>query len=223
MFVKLQGKKNELVFPTFGGILANPFKTGGKIFAGDLFEFRANQYGVEPKIYLLKTFVVKEQDASTPTKVTLERDGYKHIPCVGDVLMKAPAVIGGAGAAYSITSVSVNADGLWEVTFANSIGTLAAGDILVEGEEEGASKNMLVKNINSVAPCDYDVLYPGNGGNTNVVNEARYFLAPALGGLMYIHKMSPLPQCVLDINRCNVNGWFYIDYLNGNSMKIANL
>lgn len=215
VFVKLQGQKNELVFPTFGGELKNPFKTGGKFFAGDLLEFRANEYGLEPSIYLLKTFVVKSQDGSDKTKVTLVRDGYKHIPCVGDILMKAPAVIGGTGTAYKITSVEVNSTtGNWDIQFGTSIGDLTEGDILVEGKEEGTGKEMLVKNINAVAPCDYDVLYPGNGTTSNVSGQARYLFTPALGGLMYIHKMSPMPQCVLDLNRCNVNGWFYVDYLN---------
>lgn len=221
VFVKLQGKKNELVFPTFGGQLKNPFKTGGKIFAGDLFEFRTDQYGLKPNLYLLKTFVVKSQDGSDATKVTLVRDGYKHIPCVGDILMKAPSVIGGKGAAYAINSVSVNSDGNWVVVFNTTIGSLSAGDILVEAKEAGADVEMLIKNINAVAPCDYDVLYPGNATTSIVANEARYYMAPALGGLMYIHKMSPMPQCVLDLNRCNINGWFYMDYLNGNAAKIA--
>lgn len=215
VFVKLQGKKNELVGPTFGGQLKNPFKTGGKFFAGDLLEFRANQYGLEPEIYLLKTFVVKAQDGSDAKKVSLVKDGYKHVPCVGDILMKAPSVIGGTGTAYAITSVTVNATtGNWDVEFGTSIGTLTEGDILVEAKAAGTGKEMLVKNINAVAPCDYDVLYPGNGTTSNVANEARYYFTPALGGLMYIHRMSPMPQCVLDLNRCNVNGWFYVDYLN---------
>lgn len=215
VFVKLQGKKNELVFPTFGGQLKNPFKTGGKIFAGDLFEFRTDENGLKPSVYLLKTFVVKSQDETDATKVVLYRDGYKHVPCVGDVLMKAPAVLGGTGDAYAISSVKVDANGNWEVQFGTTLGTLSDGDILVEGKEAGSGKEMLVKNINAVAPCDYDVLYPGNGTTSEVEGEARYYIAPALGGLMYIHKMSPMPQCVLDINRCNVNGWFYVDYLNG--------
>jgi hypothetical protein len=29
---------------------------------------------------------------------------------------------------------------------------------------------------------------------------------------MYIHKMSPMPQCVLALNRSNVNGWFKVSY-----------
>lgn len=215
VFVKLQGKKNELVFPTFGGQLKNPFKTGGKIFAGDLFEFRTDENGLNPSVYLLKTFVVKSQDGTDATKVTLVKDGYKHVPCVGDVLMKAPSVIGGSGAAYTVQSVTTNASGNWEIKFNTTIGSLSEGDILVEAKAENASGEMLVKNINAVAPCDYDVLYPGNGTTSEVAGSARYYIAPALGGLMYIHKMSPMPQCVLDLNRCNVNGWFYMDYLNG--------
>ena len=38
VFVKLQGNKNELVFPTFGGQIKNPFKGQAKLYAGDLCE-----------------------------------------------------------------------------------------------------------------------------------------------------------------------------------------
>jgi hypothetical protein len=33
-------------------------------------------------------------------------------------------------------------------------------------------------------------------------------MTPAMGGTMYVHKMSPMPQCVLDLNIANVEGWF---------------
>lgn len=28
---------------------------------------------------------------------------------------------------------------------------------------------------------------------------------------MYIHRMSPMPKCVLDLNLCNINGVFKVD------------
>ena len=50
VFVKLEGVKNDLVFPTHGGILANPFKGKAKIFAGDLFEYRPDANGQKPAL-----------------------------------------------------------------------------------------------------------------------------------------------------------------------------
>lgn len=216
VFVKLQGRKNELVYPTFGAFLANPFKGAAKIFAGDLFEYRTDENGLNPSVYLLKTFKVKSMSDTT---VVLYKDGYKHIPFVGDVLMKAPTTIGGTGKAYAITAVTTNADGNWQVTFATAIDSCTDGDILVEAEAAGASATMLVKTINAVAPNDYDCSFDAAATNPNATSDiewykARYALTPALGGLMYTTKMSPVPQCVLDLNKCNVNGWFAVDYCN---------
>ena len=64
VFVKLQGNKNELVFPTFGGQIKNPFKGQAKLYAGDLCEYRTDENGVKPQIFILKTFEVKSADRS---------------------------------------------------------------------------------------------------------------------------------------------------------------
>ena len=173
-------------------------------------EYRTNANGEKPEIYLLKTYKVKSQSGS---KVVIYKDGYKHIPFVGDVLMKAPSAIGGAGKAYSVTAVSVNADGNWELTFSTAIDTVVDGDVLVEAEGVGAAKNMLVKAINCVAPCDYDCVYDPASGDSDW-EGARYFLTPALEGLMYVSRMSPVPACVEALNKCNVNVWFAVDFRN---------
>lgn len=226
VFVKLQGIKNELVFPTFGGTIVNPFKGPAKFFAGDLFEFRTNDKGVRPDVYLLKTYEVVSN--STTTVNIIKDDGFRHKPFVGDIVMVAPDTIGGDGTGVSVTAVTdatvtvseVSYD-VWQITTSSSLGSLAKGTILVEAEATGASK-MLVKNINSVAPSDGDFFgTPLIASGSNIIQRtgadsefeaAKYLYAPALGGLMYIHKMSPMPQCVLDINRSNVNGWFKVNY-----------
>ena len=229
VFVKLQGEKNELVFPTFGGQLANPFPGKAKFFAGDLLEYRTNSIGYSPKIYLLKTYKVLK-DVSNTTTVYIERDGYRHIPFVGDFLMAAPATIGGEGTAVKATAVTSGTTTVdtstvdcWTVTVSANV-TLSAGDILVEAEPfaEGtsATKKMLVKKINAVAPCDYECFFDEVADPNNQSDDfenAKYFMTPALGGLMYKHKMSPLPACVEALNLCNVDGWFKVDGLSVNS------
>ena len=230
VFVKLKELHNELVYPTFGGIIMNPFKGRAKFFAGDLLEFRTNDKGVRPEVYILKTYKVAD-DVSNSTTVYIERDGYKHIPFVGDVLMVAPDVIGGTGKAVTVTAVvkttatigSKSVD-VWQLTVSASL-TIAKGEVLVEAEEAGDNKAMLVKNINAVADCDADMMFD-NVADTSAIGtenedyvDARYLYTPALGGLMYTHKMSPLPQCVLDINRSNVNGWFKVNYYDMNGTK----
>ena len=206
VFVKLRGVKNDLVFPTHGGKLANPFRGAAKIFAGDLFEYRPDENGQYPVLYLLKTYKVKSQDG---TKVVVVKDGYKHIPFVGDVLMKAPEKIGGTGKGYAVTAVSVGTDGNWELTFATAIDSVSEGDVLVEAKEAGASAEMLVKRINAVAPCDYDCLYDPSL-SADDIEGARYFLTPALEATAYIYRMSPVPACVLAANKCDVPGWFRV-------------
>lgn len=210
VFVKLQGQKNNLVFPTFGGELKNPFPGQAKIFAGDLFEFRTDEKGLNPELYLLKTYEVAAASSSQLT-VMVVRDGYKHIPFVGDVLMKAPDTFDATGAAYTVKKVEEKTnDGkaVWELTFETTLGELSVGDILVEAASENASGKMKVQNPNTVAPNDYDCFYmPATSKNKN---GARYLLTPALHGTMYISRMSPMPKVVLDINKSRVNGWFEI-------------
>ena len=230
VFVKLQGIKNELVFPTFGGTIVNPFKGPAKFFAGDLFEFRTNDKGVRPDVYLLKTYEVVSN--STTTVNIIKDDGFRHKPFVGDIIMVAPDTIGGEGTGVSVTAVTettvtvseVTYD-VWQITTSSSLGSLAKGTILVEAEATGSTK-MLVKNINSVAPSDGDFFgTPLIASGSNLIQRtgadaefeaAKYLYAPALGGLMYIHKMSPMPKCVLDLNRSNVNGWFKVNYYDMN-------
>lgn len=210
VFVKLQGAKDWLVYPTFGGKLQNPFKGAAKIFAGDLFEYRTDENGENPELYLLKTYKVAK-NSSSETTVLIERDGYKHIPFVGDVLMKAPDTFSATGAAYTVTAVEETTEAgaaVWKITLNTTLGELVKGDILVEAEEENASGTMLVQNPNTVADKDFDMFYPPATDSNK--KGARYNLTPALHGIMYINKMSPMPQVVLDINKSRINGWFEI-------------
>ena len=205
VFVKLQGIKNELVYPTFGGQIKNPFKGAAKMFAGDLCEYRTNDKGVKPEIYILKTYLVESVSGSV---VNIVKDGYKHIPFVGDKIGVAPEEIGGAVTAVTINSIKVAKVGDVDVWACTCSATLAAekGDVLVEADAEG---KMMVKAINGVFDADADMLDAPSTGNEDF-DGARYLYTPALGGIMYTHKMSPMPKCVLDLNIAKINGWFQV-------------
>jgi hypothetical protein len=214
VFVKLQGIKNELVFPTFGGRIMNPFKGAAKMYAGDLCEYRTNDEGLSPQIYLFKTYKVKNMSGTT---VHIYRDGYKHIPFVGDVLMKAPDTLGTTtNKAYTVTAVVKSTYGgadTWQLTLNTAIDSCEDGDVLIEAKEEnGSAAETMVKNLNAVLPCDYDFLYmPSDPSDEeDEYDLARYMITPALGGLMYKSKMSPMPACADKFNTANVNGWFKI-------------
>ena len=105
MFVKLKELHNELVYPTFGGIIMNPFKGSCEVLRRRPFGVPHQRQKVSVlKVYILKTYKVADA-VSASTTVYIERDGYKHIPFVGDVLMVAPDVIGGTGKAVTVTAV----------------------------------------------------------------------------------------------------------------------
>ena len=211
VFVKLQGNKNELVFPTFGGQVKNPFKGQAKLFAGDLCEYRTDENGVKPQIFILKTFEVKSADTNAKT-VTIKRDGYRHIPFVGDIIGLAPEKIGGAMTGVTVLGVKQTKD-TWVLTLSDAI-TATEGKVLVEAKKAGSS-TMLVENINAVCACDYDFLYsPVAAVDLDEEHadfeNARYFFTPCLGGLMYTKKMSVMPDCVKALNTSKVNGWFKV-------------
>ena len=205
VFVKLQGNKNELVYPTFGGYIQNPFKGAAKLFAGDLMYFETDAYGAKPKVWLLKTYEVVSVSGTT---VYVKNDGFKHIPFVGDKLGVAPEEMGGEMTAQLVTKVvktTVEGEAVFAVTFASAL-TAVKGDVLVEAAEDGT---MLIKDINAVADADMDMLDAPAEGEEDF-EGARYSYTPALGGIMYIYKMSPIPACVLKKNIARVNGWFQV-------------
>lgn len=206
VFVKLQGNKNELVYPTFGGYIMNaPKGAPFKFFAGDLVEYRTDANGVNPEIYILKTYKVVSASGTT---VNILNDGFKHVPFVGDKLGVAPDEIGGEMTAVTVTAVSnaeVGGKKVWAVTTSEAL-TTKADDVLVEAD---ADDNMLIKNINAVCPTDLDMFDAVATGDEDF-DGARYSYTPALGGIMYINKMSPMPACVLKLNKVNVNGWYQV-------------
>lgn len=243
VFVNLVGMHNDLVYPQIGGKVMNPPKGYAKMFAGDLLEYRTSGHpnNLDPEIYILRTFEVADA-VSAATTVYIKRDDFRHKPFVGDVLMVAPAVIGGEGTAVTVTAVTATnvtissvSTPVWQLTISASL-TITKGAIMVEAEEAGSNKKMLVKNINGVFDCDADfvtgeenisdvgVTRDGTTGEITAVTDAdflkaRYQYTPALGGLMWIDKMSPLPQCVLDLNQCNVAGWYHVNWmLNGKTV-----
>lgn len=207
VFVKLQGNKNELVYPTFGGYIKNPFKGPAKIFAGDLMEYRTDENGLNPEIYILKTYVSAK--AAEGNVITLVNDGFKHIPFVGDKF----GIFDDSGEVAITLTVEKVVDStyegkkVWECTMSSSASNVdKKGYVLVEVGEDG---NTYPKNINAVAPTDLDMFDAPATGDEDF-DGARYSYTPALGGIMYTNKMSPVPDFAKKFNKSNINGWFQI-------------
>lgn len=212
VFVKLQtSSKNGLVYPTVGGVLANPFKGNAKIYAGDLIEYNPGIEGDKgATVKILKTYKVV---SASGTQVTIVRDGFKHIPFVGDFLMVAPENLTDEGAAVTVTAVEADTDvtngDVWKLTVS---GTLTANkdDVLVEASAGSGTVAPMVTNPNAYAPCDFDFVYNPAAG-TDEFEGARYLFTPCLAGpytVLYTGKMSPVPQAVLNLNTSKVDGWF---------------
>lgn len=208
---------NDQVFPQTGGIVKNPFKDRGKMYAGDLVEYHWNGNGVANKytqaeVILLKVFQAQATAAAADTKVFIKRDGFRHMPSVGDILMKAPATFAATGTGVTVTGVKRTVNGkenVWELTLSAAIGALAVNDVLVEADKAGAGAKMLVQNPNAVLPCDYDFKYRAADGEDDK-EGATYMLTPALHATMYKYLMSPIPPAVETINKSRIEGWFEI-------------
>lgn len=239
VFVNLVGNHDDLVYPHFGGKVMNPPKGRAKMWAGDLLEYRPKTGSdkLDPEIYILRTFEVAA-DVSSSTTVYIVRDEFRHKPFAGDILMVAPSVIGGEGNGLTVSAVTAttatisgSSVNVWQLTMSSSV-SMSKGAILVEADEAGAEAKMLVQTINGVFDCDTDFIEDENISDVGVTRDvttgeitavtdadfykARYQYTPALGGLMWIHKMSPMPQCVLDLNMCNIPGWYHVNWqLNG--------
>lgn len=219
VFVKLIGAaKDAFRTPTSGGKLLNPFKGYAKIYAGDFLEYDPGIYGdAGATVKILKSYQVAKNAASaTDVEILLVRDGYKHIPFVGDNIMVAPSTLDGTGTAVTLTAVEETTDtvagDVWKVTLSATLGQVNKGDVLVEAAEAGTKKKAMVTNPNGYAQCDYDFLFTPGGGTAK--NEgALYMLTPFLANddtVMYIDRMSPIPPAVKALNKSRVNGWFHL-------------
>lgn len=212
VFVGLTGD-HGFVYPTIGGYIANPFKGTAKAYAGDLCEYSPT----DGKVLLLKTYEVAVAAAASDTTVKIVRDGFRHRPFVGDILMVAPSELAGTGTAVTVTAVTKTTDStagdVWAVTLSETLGALTAGAILVEGAEAGSDKSPVVTNPNAFFPCDEDFFYnpddEDDGGDE--FSKARYTYTPALAGQgvkMYTDRMQPLPASVKALNKSMWDGWF---------------
>ena len=213
VFVKLQSSaKNGLVYPTVGGVLVNPFKGNAKIYAGDILEYDPGIEGTEgATVKILKTYEVAK--AASTTEVLIKRDGFRHIPFVGDILMVAPGTLRGSGTGVTVTAVEATKDNtagdVWKLTV-NAAVTAAIGTVLVEADKAGAGAYAVVSNPNCYAPSDFDFVYNPAATN-NDFEGARYLLTPCLANestVLYQAKMSPMPATIRELNTSKVDGWF---------------
>lgn len=219
VFVQLTGAaKDGLVYPTFGGKLLNPFKGPAKAFVGDIVEYTDGLGDGETggaSVKILKSYeVAVATSAATDTDIYLVRDGFKHVPFVGDTIMVGAKDFATKGKGVTVTAVEVttNSDAdVWKVTLSEALGALKAGDVLVEASAAGASVLPMVTNPNAYFPSDFDFGFTPRTTETDYTGGALYLVTPALAhpsAVLYKSKMSPIPPALLAINTARVKSWF---------------
>ena len=205
VFYLPQGPRPAPQYPAYGGILVNPFKGHGKIYAGDLIE-----HSLDGKCKLLKSYEVAKPTTQATDVVIYISSGaceqgevFRHIPFVGDNLMVAPSALDGKGKAVAVTAVEKTFDEKgkqdgWKVTLSAALGTLTKGQVLVEASNKGDSVQAMVTNPNCYVEVDYDCPFVPATGDADF-DGARYMLTPNMMRgveLAYIDRMQPLPDSI---------------------------
>lgn len=219
VFVQLTGAaKDGLVYPTFGGKLLNPFKGPAKAFVGDIVEYTDGLGDGETggaSVKILKSYEVAVAATATDTDIYLVRDGFKHVPFVGDNIMVGGKSFATKGKGVTVTAVEVttqNDADVWKVTLSETLGSaLKVGDVLVEAAEAGASVLPMVTNPNAYFPSDFDFGFTPRTTETDYTGGALYLVTPALAhpsAVLYKAKMSPIPPALLALNTAKVASWF---------------
>lgn len=217
VFVKLvKGSKDALCYPTTGGIVKNPFRGRAKIYAGDLCEYTPNldsTHGAEIKI--LKFYEVAKAASNTDTTLYLVRDGYHHIPFVGDNIMVGQKDFTTKSVGVTATAVETTTDSgkdVWKLTLSATLGaTLKVGSVLVEAAAAGSSVSPMVTNPNAYADKDMDFIYDPLSMDED---GAIYLFTPALAQedtVLDLKAIGVLPPAVLALNKSRVESWFWFN------------
>ena len=202
VFYLPQGPRPAPQYPVYGGILVNPFKGHGKLYAGDLIE-----HTLDGKCKLLKSYEVAATTATAEVKISSgaceQGEVFRHIPFVGDVLMVAPETLDGTSKAVAVTAVVKTFDSKgkqdgWKVTLSDTLGSLTKGQVLVEASQAGSAVKAMVTNPNCYVEVDYDCPFVPATGDEDF-DGARYMLTPNMMRgveLAYINRMQPLPDSI---------------------------
>lgn len=189
-----------------GGTILNPKKGFDHLYAAQLVQYTPAQ-----GCLIFRSFGVKTAtSAATDTTIYINGDGYGDAPEVGMLIMKAPSAATGTGQSAVVTNVVYDeTNEQFAVTLSVALGSLAAGDILVEaaGEEASASATVLVPKPNTFIEADRDLM-PTEGFGIN--GQANYSISTVYNKQAWIARMQPLPAYVLANNRSLIDGIFWI-------------
>ena len=189
-----------------GGTILNPKKGFDHLYAAQLVQYTPAQ-----GCLIFRSFGVKTAtSAATDTTIYINGDGYGDAPEVGMLIMKAPSAATGTGQSALVTNVVYDeANEQFAVTISVALGSLSAGDILVEaaGDEASASATVLVPKPNTFIEADRDLMPTEGYGLTG---QANYSISTVYNKQAWIARMQPLPAYVLANNRSLIDGIFWI-------------
>jgi len=189
-----------------GGTILNPKKGFDHLYAAQLVQYTPAQ-----GCLIFRSFGVKTAtSAATDTTIYINGDGYGDAPEVGMLIMKAPSAATGTGQSAAVTNVVYDeANEQFAVTLSVALGSLSAGDILVEaaGDEASASATVLVPKPNTFIEADRDLM-PTDG--FGITGQANYSISTVYNKQAWIARMQPLPAYVLANNRSLIDGIFWI-------------
>ena len=189
-----------------GGTILNPKKGFDHLYAAQLVQYTPTQ-----GCLIFRSFGVKTAtSAATDTTIYINGDGYGDAPEVGMLIMKAPSAATGTGQSALVTNVVYDeANEQFAVTISVALGSLSAGDILVEaaGDEASASATVLVPKPNTFIEADRDLM-PTEG--FGITGQANYSISTVYNKQAWIARMQPLPAYVLANNRSLIDGIFWI-------------
>ena len=181
-----------------GAVLSNPFNLRGIAFEGDVLEYNFTNKTAK----LLKVFKVAKNVAAEDTEIWVAATDFSHTLQAGLNVMKVPSSLTGTGTAITVGAVTKAIDATYGSVYkftitANALGTLAAGDLLVEAEAAGSGKKMYVQNPNAVLFTDlYFDEVPATGDSD--YTGFRYPVAAANEATIYGVKATPMPSIVKD-------------------------
>ena len=189
-----------------GGTILNPKKGFDHLYAAQLVQYTPAQ-----GCLIFRSFGVKTAtSAATDTTIYVNGDGYGDAPEVGMLIMKAPSAATGTGQSAVVTNVVYDeANEKFAVTLSVALGSLSAGDILVEaaGDAASASATVLVPKPNTFIEADRDLMPTEGFGLTG---QANYSISTVYNKQAWIARMQPLPAYVLANNRSLIDGIFWI-------------
>lgn len=202
-----QSYKSGGGIPVFSDLVTGLYQVGGVLSPDRLPDVGNRLSAATPisideatgKIDIHYAFEVVETAAADAVSYKVKKHMNNTIAKVGMPLMKMPAAVTTAGAAYAVTAIDKSNADYDIITLGTTLGALAIGDVLVEADSAGATgkKIRVLPNLMSF----YDIEKLAYTDNIHF-NGIYHFT-----GLVYENRISPVAKIIRDYMMAN-GCWF---------------